>query len=173
MAHIFAAPATSVVCACAADTAEIEVIGMGRFSGSFRGEMGIRTGSEVRKNGLATLPLNIDKHETKGVMEGLGLVQVSHDSNRKLQDSEIREINPGTGFPATQEMYVNIHVTVGALPKVVLRNQKVGVLKCDTQHSFPPQNAKYILQEPLDLEDIAYPGRIVARILRYTAIINP
>lgn len=173
LGQTFAAFGTDATCACAADTAEIEVIGMGAFSGNFQGEMAVRTGRETLKNGLATLPLEITKHSTEGTAPGIGKIKVYHDSDRPLPPSQIQELAAGTGFPACQEMYVNIKITLDALPEVVLRNVNTGVLKCDSQNAFPPQNATYVLQEPMDLEDRANPGKVVARRVSYKALINP
>jgi hypothetical protein len=173
MARTFIESGTDVLCRCHADTAEIEVVGMGTFSGNFEGFMEVRTGKETRENGLATMLLEIRGHETKGHAPQVGAIKVSHDSDRPSKPSRIQELVAGTRFPASQEMYVNINVTFDALPNVVLRNVETGLLKCDSQDSFPPENSEYVLQEPMDLEDAANPGVVIARMVAYTALINP
>ncbi len=173
MAKIYAEPGTDVMCRCRADSAAIEVLGLGVFSGNFQGTMSVRTGEETQIDGLATMLLEISGHETEGQAPHLGRIRVKHDLDRPAPRSRIQELTAGTGFPASQEMYVNIKLTAGALGDVILRNVKTGVLKCEAQSSFPPRNAEYFLPEPMDLEDEANPGNIVARMLTYTALINP
>jgi hypothetical protein len=159
-------------CRCLADEALIEV-GGAEYQATFSGEMAVRAGEPTEKDGVASIPLVITGHKTIGDVAGLGQITVSRDPDRDAPLSVLRENNAGEGFPATQEMLVNIHVTLDALPGFVLRNVKTGTLRNEGQQSFPPRNARYELQEPLDLERVDEPGEVVARILSYTANINP
>jgi hypothetical protein len=159
-------------CACVADEARIEVGGT-EYEATFSGEMAVRAGEPFESEGLANVPLVITGHNTVGDVAGLGQITVSRDPEREAPASVLRENRPGEGFPATQEMLVNIHVTLASLPGFVLRNTETGVLLNDQQDGFPPRNARYRLQEPLNLERVDEPGQVVARILSYTANINP
>ena len=82
-------------------------------------------------------------------------------------------MEPGSAFPATQEMHVNIFVKIEAMKEVTLRNVRPGILLNPSVDSFPPRNARYDLQAPMDLEDVANPGPVLAQIVAYTARINP
>lgn len=163
-----------VVCACVADNARIELVGGAEYAASFSGEMAVTVGEAFEEGGRAFVPLTIRGHRTVGQAEGLGRLTVDRDPERDAPPSVLTEIEPGTGFPATQDMHVNIYVTApDTLPGVTLRNVTPGTLRNVGQDSFPPRDARYELQAPLDLEPIDQPGTIVARILSYTANINP
>ncbi|HEU4739058.1 MAG TPA: hypothetical protein VFS54_08250 [Solirubrobacterales bacterium] len=159
-------------CECVADEARIEV-GGNEYEANFSGEMAVRAGEPFESDGVASVPLVITGHETVGEVGDLGQITVSRDPDREAPVSILRENQAGEGFPATQEMMVNIHVTLAALPGFALRNTKTGILRNSDQQGFPPRNARYELQEPLDLERVDEPGEVVARILAYTANINP
>ena len=162
-------------CACVADRASIEVVGGAQYAASFSGEMRVTAGEAFEdEGGRAIVPLAITGHATAGQADGLGRLTVDRDEEREVGPSTLTEIEPGTGFPAVQEMHVNILVTVpDLLPGVTLRNVDTGVLRNERQAGFPPENATYELQRPLDLERVDQPGTIVARILNYSARINP
>ena len=64
---------------CAADNAEIEVIGDRHYTASFDGYMAVRTGQQVEEDGTASLLLYITGHRTHGFGEGIGEVTVEHD----------------------------------------------------------------------------------------------
>jgi hypothetical protein len=159
-------------CECIADEATIEVDGA-VYEASFSGEMAVRAGEPMERDGLASVPLIITRHRTEGDVEGLGRITVAQDPNREAPQSVLRENNPGEGFPATQDMLVNLHVTLNSFPGLTLRNVETGTLRNERQVGFPPRNARYALQNPLDLERVDDPGPVVARILSYTANINP
>jgi len=135
--------------------------------------MAVRAREPSERDGVASVPLVITGHNTIGDVAGLGRIMVSRDPDREAPEGVLRENSAGEGFPATQEMLVNIHVTLDSLPGFVLRNVKTGTLRNEDQQSFPPRNARYELQEPLDLERVDEPGEVVARIISYTAHINP
>ncbi len=59
-----------------------------------------------------------------------------------------------------------------ALEGLTLGNVRPGVLLNPSLDSFPPRNARYDLQAPMDLEDVDNPGPVLARIVSYTARIN-
>ena len=163
-----------VVCQCVADDARLELVGGGEYAASFSGEMAVTVDESFEENGYAIVPLAIRGHRTVGHAEGLGRLTVDRDPEREAPPSRLAEIEPGTGFPATQDMHVKICVTApDVLPGVALRNVEPGILRNVGQESFPPRNARYELQAPLDLERVDEPGMIVARILSYTANINP
>jgi hypothetical protein len=159
-------------CACIADEARIEVGGV-EYEANFSGEMAVRAEEPIETDGVASVPLLITGHRTVGEVDGLGQITVARDPDREAPRSMLYENSPGEGFPATQDMLVNIHVTLASLPDMVLRNVKTGTLRNESQESFPPRNARYELQEPLDLERVDEPGTVIARILSYTANINP
>lgn len=163
-----------VACDCVADTATIELIDGSKYSASFSGQMKVRVGEPFEREGHAVVPLVITGHSTAGHAEGLGRLTVDKDGDRDVAPSTLSELAVGEGFPAVQDMHVNILVTApDLLPGVTLRNTESGVLRNAQQHSFPPRDAVYQLQAPLDLERIDEPGTILARILSYSARINP
>ncbi len=170
---------TEAMCACAADTAEIELLGVAglrsaRFTASFTGFMAATTDDQLLMDGRCTVPMTITGHSTSA-SSPMGVITVDHDFDRPAPLSLLQEESPGTGFPATQEMYVNILVTIEALPGMTLRNVSVGTLRSTSQFSFPPRNDVYTLTEPMDLEVASGPlqGTVVARIISYSALINP
>jgi hypothetical protein len=162
-----------VRCECAADAAVIEVLGAGRYEATFSGFMEVTPEEELVLEDRAVIPLRITGHETVGMGDGVGTIQVSHDFDRVAPLSELRQLSAESAFPAAQTMRVNILVRLGVLPGVTLRNIELGNLVNDGQLEFPPQDAYYDLQGPMDLEDVANPGVVVARILSYRAHINP
>ena len=165
-------PGTVAACTCDADNAQVEIVGQGTFPATVSGQMVVTTGHEIQQDGLATIPLAITTHATSGDLGDIGTIAVNHDANRTPPLSRLQELTPGTGFPAMQEMYVNILVTSSAMPGVTLRSVSYGTLRNGSQDSFPPANANYVLQAPIDLEDVENPGAVVARIVSYTAHIN-
>jgi hypothetical protein len=164
----------NVGCNCVADNARIEVVGVGEYDATFHGHMGVEVGEAFEDGGRAGVQLFVHAHRTTGEAADLGRLTVDRDPDREATPSRLIESEPGAGFPAVQEMYVNILVTApDTLPGVTLRNVKTGTLRNEGQDSFPPRNARYELEEPLDLERVDDPGPVVARILSYTANINP
>ena len=161
------------VCKCVADNVVIEIPNVGTYSGDFEGSLTVAPGVQIVQDGWAMLPLAIRGHKTEGNIDKLGRVSVSHDGTRPAPLSHLRQNEPGKVFPATQEMYVNILVTIESLEGLTLRNVRPGVLLNPSLDSFPPRNARYDLQAPMDLEDVDNPGPVLARIVSYTARINP
>src|ERR1700716_410893 len=84
---------------------------------------------------LTTLPLMITGHSTVGEADGIGCMTVDHD-DRAAPTSRLQQLTSRSPFPASQEMYVNIRVTIEALPGVTLRNATTGVLRCGEQMAF-------------------------------------
>lgn len=162
-----------VKCECAADKAVIEVLGSGTFEANFSGFMEVVPEGETIDEGRARLALRITGHETIGRGDGIGRITVDHDFDRPAPLSELRQISVEGAFPAEQLMHVNILVTLDALPGVTLRNVRTGLLRNPHQDSFPPKDAFYDLEEPMELEDVTNPGVSVARIVSYRANINP
>ncbi len=160
------------MCACASDDAVIEIIGKGRTEATFSGIMGATTGKQFLNDGIATQQLWVAPHSTDG-NSSFGKISVRHDYERPAPPSLFREMKPGTGFPAIQDMNVNILVTIEALGDIKLRNVKTGTLRSEPIESLPPKNTKYTLLFPMDLERVDNPGRVVARIVSYTVNVNP
>lgn len=160
-------------CMCLADHVVMEIPNVGTFSGDFEGSLTVAPGVQIMQDERAMLPLAIRGHKTEGNIDRLGRVSVSHDGTRPAPLSHLRQNEPGNAFPATQEMYVNILVKIEKLEGITLRNVRPGVLLNPSLDSFPPRNAKYDLQAPMDLEDVDNPGPVLARIVSYTARINP
>lgn len=164
---------TDVVCMCVADNVVMEIPNVGTYSGDFEGSLTVAPGVQIMQDERAMLPLAIRGHKTDGNIYSFGKVSVSHDGTRPAPLSHLRQNEPGKAFPATQEMYVNILVKIEALEGLTLRNVRPGVLLNPSVESFPPRNARYDLQAPMDLEDVDNPGPVLARIVSYTARINP
>ena len=160
------------VCKCLADNVVMEIPNVGTYSGDFEGSMTVAPGVQIMQDEWALLPLAIRGHKTDGNIYSLGRVSVSHDGTRPAPLSHLRQNEPGKAFPATQAMYVNILVKIEALEGLTLRNVRPGVLLNPSLDSFPPRNARYDLQAPMDLEDVDNPGPVLARIVSYTARIN-
>ncbi len=165
--------APPVVCKCLADNVVMEIPNVGTYSGDFEGSLTVAPGTQIMQDEWALLPLAIRGHKTDGNIYSLGRVSVSHDGTRPAPLSHLRQNEPGKAFPATQAMYVNILVKIEALEGLTLRNVRPGVLLNPSLDSFPPRNARYDLQAPMDLEDVDNPGPVLARIVSYTARINP
>ncbi len=161
------------VCKCLADNVVMEIPNVGTYSGDFEGSLTVAPGTQIMQDEWALLPLAIRGHKTDGNIYSLGRVSVSHDGTRPAPLSHLRQNEPGKAFPATQEMYVNSLVTIEAFEGLTLRSVRPGVLLNPSVESFPPRNARYDLQAPMDLEDADNPGPVLARIVSYTARINP
>jgi len=168
----FPDPNIDVSCMCVEDNIEVEILGFETFTGTASGHMTVRTGIQYDDSGLATMPMEILSHNTKGTIGGLGSITVDHDFSRPSPYSILQELSPGTYFPAKQEMYVNILITIDSLPDMTLRNISTATLQNPYQNSFPPSGVVYTLQEPMALEDVTDPGTTVAIVHSYRARIE-
>jgi hypothetical protein len=122
--------------------------------------------------------LLIQEHVSNGVGAGIGAITVVMDPNRVPPQSTLTAITPGTPFPAVQDMYVNIYVTIDNLLRgITLRNKLSNpgpaILRNPTVINFPPSNDVYQLVEPIQLEDVNNPGPVLATIQTFPVTVNP
>lgn len=152
-------------CACSDGSAVFEM-GDRQFVGQFNGAIAVRLGrAAIDKASSMRVPLHIVGYSTQSQIEGLGLTSLDFDYSRTVRPSEIRG-TPIRFFPAIQTMRLNILMTAEALGGVTLRSRNVGTLVNGKVSSFPPKpGATYVLQKPVELEDVNKPGEVQARLV--------
>jgi hypothetical protein len=115
--------------------------------------------------GLRTLPLQITQIGGDAFAEGLGRTRFWLDTSRPV-GSALWEQQPGTYFPAIQEMRFHFLYQLEAQPGRVLRSVNPARMRSSNVNAFPPPpGTTYSLMQPVDLEDTQNPGVIVGRIL--------
>lgn len=155
---------------------EGEIIGFGAFQETGAGkrtQIVVRLGEPYRtEKGLKTVPFEILSIGTSGFAEGLGATTFSLDPSRPVT-SAIWEKEPGTEFPAVQEMRFHFFYTVEAMPGKVFRSVNPAIMRSDSVLSFPPpRGTTYNLVGPVELEDTSKPGAPAGRILHNRASVR-
>lgn len=123
------------------------------------------------RNGLKTVPFQIVSIAGRGFAEGIGETQFRLDASRPVT-SAIWEKEPGTEFPAIQEMRFHFFYTVEAMPGKVFRSVNPAVMRSEHVAAFPPPpGTTYRLVKAIALEEVGNPGVIVGRILSNQVVI--
>jgi hypothetical protein len=172
-------------CGCQAAAAQLVVAGT-TYLADFTGNLAVLLDpaqlgqflSGVVINGSTMVSLLIQEHVSHGVGAAIGVITVVMDPDRVPPPSTVIAITPGRPFPAIQDMYVNIHVTIpNLLPGITLRNKisnpGPAILRNANVTNFPPQNDVYQLVEPIELEDVNNPGPVLATIQTFPLTVNP
>jgi hypothetical protein len=174
------APGVTTVCDDAGIDEEAphegDLEGFGAFQevgGGKRTQIVVRLGAPYRtEKGLKTVPFEILSIGTSGFADGLGATSFSLDASRPVT-SAIWEKEPGTEFPAIQEMRFHFLYTVEAMPGKVFRSVNPAVMRSDNVLAFPPpRGTTYQLAGPVELEDLSKPGAPAGRILRNRATVR-
>ena len=130
-----------------------------------------RVGRPFLKNGLKTVPLQIINLEGIAFAEGVGETRFWIDGSRPVR-SAVWEREPGTEFPAIQEMRFHFFYTVDALPGKVYRSMNPAVMRTENLRSFPPPaGTRYRLVSPVHLEEIGRPGVEVGQVVDNEVVI--
>lgn len=149
--------------------------GLGEFEDKSAGSttrIMAQIGERYRSNkGLATVPLKVISIGGKGFAEGIGETNFWLDASRPVT-SAIWEKQPGTEFPAVQEMRFHFFYTVEAMPGRIFRSVNPARMRSEDVRAFPPPpGTVYRLQEPVQLEDIKEPGVVVGQILSNQVVV--
>jgi hypothetical protein len=172
-------------CGCQAAAATLVVAGT-TYVADFTGNLAVlcdpaqlaRFMSGVVTSGATMVSLLIQEHVSHGVGTAIGIIEVVMDPDRAPPQSTLIAITPGRPFPAVQDMYVNINVTIpNLLPNIRMRNKTSNpgpaILRNPNVTSFPPQNDIYQLVSPIELEDVNNPGPVLATIQSFPLTVNP
>jgi hypothetical protein len=125
----------------------------------------------IAKSGRKTVPLEIVSIGGTGFAEGLGATRFWLDATRPVT-SAIWEKQPGTEFPAIQEMRFHFFYTIEAMPGRVFRSMTPAVMRSDDVRNFPPPpGTVYHLAKAVEFEDISAPGVRVGEIVSNRVVI--
>jgi len=130
-----------------------------------------RVGRQVVKNGLKTVPIQLINVEGIAFAEGVGKTRFWLDASRPVT-SAVWEREPGTEFPAIQEMRFHFFYTVEALPGKVYRSMNPAMMRTENLQSFPPPaGTRYRLVSPVYLEELDRPGVVVGKVVDNEVVI--
>jgi hypothetical protein len=150
-----------VVAACAChDSAATFDDGSNTMRGEFDGSISVRLGTP-RRNGQerTSLPLAIIGYTTSSDVERLGRTTLDFDFGRPVRTSSLVSTGQDNVFPAVQQMRLHILMTAESMPGTTLRSMNQGTLANRDVRAFPPvPGSTYVLQRPVELEDISNPG---------------
>ncbi|MEM7048419.1 MAG: hypothetical protein AAF604_02120 [Acidobacteriota bacterium] len=150
----------------------IEVARLGTFEAELRGTLTARAGREYNDNGRKAVPIVVMGSAMRGYVEGLGETMIWLDKSRPLTGSFLRENKAGTNFPATQVMRSHLLLRTDALPGQTFRSIGPFTVESQGMKYWPPQDAEFVLVEPVEFEDINAPGEVVVRLLSGEAVVG-
>ncbi|MEM7483512.1 MAG: hypothetical protein AAF481_20320 [Acidobacteriota bacterium] len=147
--------------------ANLVIPGMGTFRAQLHGSINVgATNLAVGVDGRQFVPLNVKGYTERGWVDGLGDTHVWLDKSRPTTGSFLREITPGTGFPAVQEIHMHFMMTTDGLPGRMFRTLEPVVLRSEEVNSFPPpKGTSYHTVGDVIFEDVDEPGVEAARIV--------
>ncbi|MEM7048067.1 MAG: hypothetical protein AAF604_00320 [Acidobacteriota bacterium] len=156
---------TIETCICT-KAATIDVPGLGTFDAQLRGSISVGSFNvNVATDGTRNLPLNVKGYNERGYVDGLGETTVWLDKSRPVTGSFLREITPGTGFPAVQEMHMHFMMITEGLPGRMFRTLEPVILRSEAVDSFPPpKGTRYEPVTEVVFEDVENPGVLAVRI---------
>jgi hypothetical protein len=141
--------------------------GLGVYAAAPAEEVIVETGgTSLSADGLRMVELHIQAVNGLDDVKGLGETQFWLDKSRPAGPSVLKEQAAGRSFPARQEMRFHFLFKTEALPGKVFRSINPAVMVSEYVTSFPPQpGATYHLQQIVELEDVADPGKVAMKVL--------
>ncbi|MEM7048415.1 MAG: hypothetical protein AAF604_02100 [Acidobacteriota bacterium] len=149
----------------------IAVADLGTFDAQMTGSLTARVGQTYNDGGRGAVTVEILGSSMRGYVEGLGETRLWLDRDRPLDGSFLRENQPGTGFPATQEMYSHLVLQTEALPGRTFRTLNPFSVRSENLDSWPPSGARFELMGTVEFEDVDT-GEVVVTMSRGSAIVG-